>query len=539
MNRFFGGTFDSINTTRQPRFAGTWYNADGPKLNQQLSDYLAHAEKVMETHPIDDAFPNNKPAGQNILAVAVPHAGYMFSGQTAAYAYERLKGRPVKRVFLLGPSHYRAFRGIALPAQSTFATPLGNLRLDETVIKALAHFPYFHENKEVHDQEHSLEMQLPLIRKVLGDVLVVPLAVGMLENAQEVRMVASILKRYMHAGDIVIVSSDFTHYGPRFEYQPFTEEIPQNIKKLDQSAFDCLERVDLEAFMQFREKTNDTICGFYPCALLLAMLPSGCHASLLKYETSQQVAFDPEQNSVSYLAIVFSSENAKAIWETSDSAKSLTQLSDADGQALLRVARSSIEAHLRNEKPQFDDLVTQEQRSKFHEFRGAFVTLFLRNHDRQFKDSADHQSGASSNDKGREEKRLRGCIGYIYPVKALLDAVAENAISAATRDPRFSPLAESELKDLEIEVSVLTPPQPIASWKDIRLGVDGIVMHKHGQQAVFLPIVATEFGWDLPETLRQLSIKANCGPNGWRDGASFDIFQAHAFGEPGQREEQR
>jgi AmmeMemoRadiSam system protein B/AmmeMemoRadiSam system protein A len=525
MNRFFGGTFDSINTTRQPRFAGTWYSADGAKLNAQLGDYLTRAEKEMEKHPIDDAFANNKPAGENILAVAVPHAGYMFSGQTAAYAYESLKGRPVKRVFLLGPSHYRAFRGIALPAQSTFATPLGNLKLDETTIKALSHFPLFHENKEVHDQEHSLEMQLPLIKKVLGDVQVVPLAVGVLENAQEVRMVASILKRYMRAGDIVIVSSDFTHYGPRFEYEPFTDNIPENIKKLDQGAFDCLERVDLEAFMQFREKTHDTICGFYPCALLLAMLPSSCHASLLKYETSQHVAFDPEQNSVSYLAVVFSSENPKAIWEASDSDHNLNTLTDIDGEALLKIARRSIEAHLKNEKPHFDDVVTQIQRNKFQEFRGAFVTLFLRNHSEEKKPE---QSAA----KGREDKRLRGCIGYIYPIKPLLDAVAENAVSAATRDPRFSPLADSELKDLEIEVSVLTPPKPIASWKEIRLGVDGIVMHNHGQQAVFLPIVATEFGWDLPETLRQLSEKANCGPNGWREGASFDTFQAHAFEEP-------
>jgi MEMO1 family protein len=529
MNRFFGGTFDSINTTRQPRFAGTWYNADATKLNEQLAGYLAHAKKEMELHPIEAAFAKNAPVGHNILAVAVPHAGYMFSGQTAAFAYEKLKGRSIKRVFLLGPSHYQAFRGVALPAQSTFATPLGNLRVDETMIKALAHFPYFRENRAVHDQEHSLEMQLPLIRKVLGDVTVVPLAVGILENAQEVRLVAGILKRYMSEGDLVIVSSDFTHYGPRFEYQPFTEDISQNIKKLDQGAFDCLRNVDLNAFMKFREETHDTICGFYPCALLLAMLPAGCHATLLKYDTSQQIVFDPDQNSVSYLALVFSSENDKVVWQASDSQEGLQELSDLDGQALVKVARRSIEAHLKNEKPNFDDFLTQDERDKFQEFRGVFVTLFLKNHE-QASDLSESHAPADSHKRG-DDKHLRGCIGYIYPVKPLLDAVSENAVSAAVRDPRFSPLAESEWPDLEVEVSVLTQPKPIASWKEIRLGVDGIVMHKHGQQAVFLPIVATEFGWDLPETLRQLSLKANCGPNGWREGASFDVFQASAFNE--------
>jgi MEMO1 family protein len=531
MNRFFGGTFDSINSTRLPRFAGTWYNADGSQLNQQLSDYLARASDELKANPVDDSFSEQTPVSRNILAVTVPHAGYMFSGQTAAFAYEKLKGRTIKRVFILGPSHYRAFRGAALPTQSVFATPLGNLKVDETVIKALAQFPYFREYREVHDQEHSLEMQLPLVKKVLGDVSIVPLAIGTLENAQEVRMIANILRRYMGAGDLVVVSSDFTHYGPRFDYQPFKQDIPQNIKKLDEGAFGCLANVDLEAFMRFRETTHDTICGFYPCALLLAMLPKGCHATLLKYETSQNVIFDADQNSVSYLAIVFSSEDEKAVWETEAHKEELAPLSQADGATLVKVARRSIEAHLRNEKPQFDDLITKEQGNIFRDFRGAFVTLFLRGQNQEALEEPERPPSTSRQSHRRENKRLRGCIGYIYPVKSLLEAVAENAVSAATRDPRFSPVAESELPDLEIEVNVLTPPKPVKSWQDIRLGVDGVVMHKHGQQAVFLPIVAIEFGWDLQETLRQLSLKANCGPNGWRDDASFDVFQATSFEE--------
>jgi MEMO1 family protein len=366
---------------------------------------------------------------------------------------------------------------------------------------------------------------------VLGDVSIVPLAVGTLENTQEVRMIANILRRSMGAGDLVVVSSDFTHYGPRFDYLPFKQDIPQNIKKLDAGAFDCLARVDLEAFMRFRETTHDTICGFFPCALLLAMLPRGCHASLLKYETSQNVIFDADQNSVSYLAIVFSSEDERAVWNTEPYKEELVPLSGADGATLVKVARRSIEAHLRNEKPQFDDLITPAQSNVFQDFRGAFVTLFLRGHNQEALTEGQRQPSNNRQLHRRDNKRLRGCIGYIYPVKSLLEAVAENAVSAATRDPRFSPVAESELADLEIEVSVLTPPKAVKSWQEIQLGVDGIVMHKHGQQAVFLPIVAIEFGWDLQETLRQLSLKANCGPNGWRDGASFDVFQATAFEE--------
>jgi len=186
------------------------------------------------------------------------------------------------------------------------------------------------------------------------------------------------------------------------------------------------------------------------------------------------------------------------------------------------VARRAIESQWQNEPVSVTDLLTQEQSQRFREYCGVFVTLFLRN-----APGVGHETAPSS----RENKTLRGCIGYIYPIKPLLEAVKENAISAANRDPRFAPLTQAELNDLEIEVSVLTAPMPVASWHDIKLGTDGIVMHKNGQQSVFLPIVATEFGWDLPETLRQLSIKANCGPNGWKDNATFDVFQARAFEE--------
>ena len=148
-----------------------------------------------------------------------------------------------------------------------------------------------------------------------------------------------------------------------------------------------------------------------------------------------------------------------------------------------------------------------------------FVTLFK------------HHVGDNPPSERKDGKNLRGCIGYIWPVKSLLESVCDNVVSAATRDHRFDPVSADELKDLEIEVSVLTPPHGVKSWQDIKLGQDGIVMHKHGLQAVFLPSVASEFGWDLPETLTQLSIKAGCGPDGWKKDTVFDVFQVQSFEE--------
>jgi AmmeMemoRadiSam system protein A len=139
---------------------------------------------------------------------------------------------------------------------------------------------------------------------------------------------------------------------------------------------------------------------------------------------------------------------------------------------------------------------------------GAFVTL------------NDKASGA-----------LRGCIGEILPMRPLVEAVAARAVDAARRDPRFTPVSERELGEIRVEVSALTPPRRVASWRDIVLGRDGMTLEKDGCFAVFLPQVAPEQGWDLPTTLSYLSQKAGLPADAWKAGATFETFQAEVFHE--------
>ena len=126
---------------------------------------------------------------------------------------------------------------------------------------------------------------------------------------------------------------------------------------------------------------------------------------------------------------------------------------------------------------------------------------------------------------------LRGCIGEIMPMRPLVEAVVARAVDAALRDPRFSPVSERELGGLRVEVSALTPPKPVSSWRDIVLGRDGMTLEKNGCFAVFLPQVAPEQGWDLPTTLMYLSQKAGLPADAWREGAKFETFQAEVFHE--------
>lgn len=531
MNKNFAETKNSTENRRVPRHAGRWYEANPERLDKQLSEYLKNAEIDLAQYPLEGAFPGNKPCSNNIIAAVVPHAAYRYSGQIAAFAYEKLSNQKFNRIFLLGPSHYVAISGGALPTEKTFATPLGDLQIDRHIVNELCQFPNFKEMPEIHDREHSLELQLPLIRKTFGDVKIVPIAIGALADESDIRLLGGILKRYLQKGDLIIVSSDFTHFGPRYDYEPFTENIWHNLRLLDQGAFKCLSEPNLKDFIEYHEQTHDTICGFYPISVLLSMLPEDAHATLLRYRTSEEISPDPGNNSVSYMSIVFSTEDANFNWNSSDGLSNESNLlSEADGKMLLDLARAALTDHLlhSNQYGEVSQSMSPDQRNLFKLHRGAFVTLFSRR-----PDGTDEEKIEKIERIGKPNKTLRGCIGYIWPVKSLLDAVCENVISAAMRDNRFEPVEVGELKDLIIEISILTPPTTVKSWQEIRLGRDGIIMHKNGRQAVFLPSVATEFSWTLPETLTQLALKAGLGPDEWKVDTVFDVFQVQSFEEHG------
>ena len=125
----------------------------------------------------------------------------------------------------------------------------------------------------------------------------------------------------------------------------------------------------------------------------------------------------------------------------------------------------------------------------------------------------------------KKNGELRGCIGYILPRKPLYRAVAENGINAATRDRRFLPLRPDELDGLEVEVSVLSPPSPIASHDEFQVGEEGIILEKGGHSAVFLPEVAVEQGWDREQTLSRLAGKAGLPEDAWKEGAALKVFR--------------
>jgi len=132
----------------------------------------------------------------------------------------------------------------------------------------------------------------------------------------------------------------------------------------------------------------------------------------------------------------------------------------------------------------------------------------------------------------KKEGDLRGCIGTIIGARTVPEGIRAMALQAAFFDPRFPAVAADELNDLSIEISILTVPKPVGSWRDIRIGTDGMILSMKGRQALFLPQVAPEQGWDLETTLTYLAQKAGLPRDGWQDpNCRFQTFQALVFGE--------
>ncbi len=467
--------------------AGRWYSADAGILRGQIEGFFQKAD----IQPVTD-----------VIALILPHAGYQYSGQTAAFG---LKAGPknYKRVVVIGPSHRMPMEEVlSVPRVTHYETPLGEIPLDVGFIDKLLEYPMFTNVPRAHEYEHSVQIELPLLQYRVGDFKLVPIVAGQCSPGT-IEKAGSILRGLIDDEALVVASSDFVHYGVNYGYIPFRENIPEQIKKLDMGAYERIAALDAKGFLEYKERTGATICGCVPVAILLSMLENAVEVRLANYATSGELTGD-FTNSVSYLSVAFSGKwpNQPAIEPQADD----STLSERDKEQLLSLARQSLVYFLEKRRvPEVSDLgvTVSDEMSRA---RAAFVTL-------------------------KKNHQLRGCIGDIFPRQPLYKSVITNAINAGVNDRRFLPVTRAECNDIMIEVSALTAPEPIGSSDAIRIGVDGVVLNKDGRSAVFLPQVAPEQGWDVSQMLTQLSLKAGLAADAWKEGANLLVFQAEVFGE--------
>ncbi|MBN1342712.1 MAG: AmmeMemoRadiSam system protein B [Phycisphaerae bacterium] len=481
-----------------------WYPSDPKVLAQEIDGFLAKADPP--------SLPG-KPA-----ALIAPHAGIRYSGPIAAAAFKTAKGQSYKRVIVLGFSHAHRFTGASiLPKVTAYATPLGNIPVDREACDKLLEQPEFTPNEQVHRREHSLEIELPFLQRALGDFRLVPILVGDIDLAAYGRMAAA-MAPLVDDQTLIVASSDFTHYGRGFLFVPFTDDVQKNLERIDLSAADRIMALDVEGFLRKLEENGvgnpnyrrpQTICGRGPITLLMTLLNRlGTYKGYrLAYDTSGRMTND-WNHSVSYVALAFVKTADKPKAPSADAASET--FTPAEREVLLRIARDAATRAL-DGKPRLDPRLPKYALTKnMEQTAGAFVTL--KNHG-----------------------RLRGCIGTIVGRGPLVDCVVDNAVNAATRDYRFAgdPVKLPEMKDITVEISVMSPLKPIDDPKQIVLGKHGVILTRGLRRSVYLPQVATETGWDLETFLSRLSMKAGLPADAWRQpGTRLEVFTAEVFGEP-------
>jgi hypothetical protein len=274
--------------------AGTWYAGTRATLERQTTELLAAASLTA-------------PASGPVRGIIVPHAGYQYSGATAAAAYRAVQHGPYRRVLILAPSHRVYYRGAAWLDADGMVTPLGTVPVDRAAVAAISDHPLLRGDASVFGTEHSLEIQLPLLQRVLPGLRVVPLLLGAFSDA-DLDSFGEVLDRVVDEETLIVVSSDFTHYGASFDYLPFAatgiESVRTQLRALDLGAIEHVLSGDLAGFSAYLAATGATICGATPIRAFLAWHRAASRGALLAYTTSLDLTGDYE-HSVSYAAIAF------------------------------------------------------------------------------------------------------------------------------------------------------------------------------------------------------------------------------------------
>jgi MEMO1 family protein len=484
-----GQTDESI--IRDPVVAAKFYPADSSKLRNALKYFFEDAVSCSKDRPI---------------AIIAPHAGYIYSGQITADAFNQAKNFDYEVVIILGTNHTTPnFNKISIYPRGGFRTPLGIAQIDQNITDLiLKEDTDFVSDIKPHESEHSIETQIPFIQYLFPKAKIVPIIIGSPDLKLCTKFGKALAKILKDKKALLVASSDLSHY-PKYE----------DAESTDKNTLDVIKKMNTSDIQQeLYRKVNSGIPSLVTCAcgegpiltvITAANESGGNNCSIISYANSGNTLVGDGEKVVGYGALAFykTDQNIRVIEKTDEniSKENSTEPDSPDKISLLKLARRSIEQYLNSETLPLPRNITPFMKSK----RGAFVTI----------------------KKGGE---LRGCIGSMVENLPLYNVVGKMALQAAFNDNRFHPLETGELSQMELEISVLTPLVKIASADEIVLGRDGVVLKKGNKQAVFLPQVAKEQGWSKEQFLTQLCYKAGLNATDWETATLF-TFRAEVFSE--------
>ena len=460
MRVFRIGSARSPERVQPPNVAGMFYPGDGEALRREVDAHLAGAR-------VDGPAPK---------ALIAPHAGFRYSGSVAASAYARLKSRAseIRRVVLLGPTHYEPIHGVAASDAESFQTPLGRIRVDAASVRRALEFAFVQRFDRAFEREHSLEVHLPFLMRVLPDFALVPLLVGKASPAE----IGALLEALWGGPETaIVISSDLSHY---LDYE--------SARRLDAKTSEAI------VALRHDDVGYEQACGRHAVNGLLHLAKRrGLEAEALDVRNSGDTA-GPRDRVVGY--------GAYAFFEPAPDSLGLEAR-----RHLLGIAARSIRHGVEHGKACDVDL--NRLPPALRDRRAAFVTL-------------------------EAENRLRGCVGSLEATRPLAADVARNAHAAASADPRFPFVKRDELEGLRIKISVLSQPLPMHVESEaelvagLRPGVDGLIIKDGDKRATFLPSV-----WKgIPEPARfvgELARKAGWPAGHWSESVRAWRYTTEEF----------
>ncbi len=469
------GLVEDINAqqkkVRKAYVAGQFYPGTKEVLEKQIQQYMTQAEKIE--------------LEGTLRALVAPHAGYIYSGPIAAYAYKQVE-KPFKRVFIFASNHspYADVDGLSVPAEYThYLTPLGEVRVSPLVEELLqeeriSYIPEAHTT-------HIIEVQLPFLQLTLDDFEIIPVIIGRM-NWDDVMHFGELFNKYVDENTLFIVSTDLSHY------HPYDEAV-----RLDTSCVHALEQLDTMGVI------NSELCGQGAALILLEIAKEqGWQGKALDYRNSGDTAGDKAQV-VGYSAIAYYTKIPLN--------PPLAQLSEEEQQLMLELAKTTLELYVKEKKVFKPDSEHFSEFPKLSEPRGTFVTL-------------------------NKNGQLRGCIGNLIGRQPLYLSVRDNAINAAVHDSRFKPVTEDELSEISLSISVLDMPRLLRvatadEYLEKLTHQDGVIILCGNRSSTYLPQV-----WEqLPNTedfLNHLCVKGGSPPNCWKDlNTQLYTYHAQEFGE--------
>jgi AmmeMemoRadiSam system protein B/AmmeMemoRadiSam system protein A len=374
-----------------------------------------------------ETFVDEKVAREEVIGLVSPHAGYVYSGPVAGAVISKVKFKDT--FVIMGPNHTGRGQPLSIMTQGTWQTPLGEVEIDSELGKQiLATSSHLEEDHVAHQYEHSIEVQLPFLQYFKPDIKIVPIMLAYAggDIYKEIGKDIARAIRESNRGVVIMASSDMTHY-----------ESQESAQRKDNQAIEAILDLNEDELLRRIDELNISMCGYAPTVSLISAAKElgATGAELVRYQTSGDTTGDYSAV-VGYAGVIITAMSPVA-----------------------RLAKETVETYIREGKTPQPEALTPEMKEK----AGVFVSV--------------HKLGG-----------LRGCIGTFDPqCENVAEEIINNAVSSATRDPRFPPIAPDELEDLSYNVDVLTKPEPIASQDQLDPKKYGVIVESGFRRGLLLP----------------------------------------------------